>query len=53
MVTPGKKALERIKKEQVFSNQMRSVNSNNEFFILNFVSQQLELLQENMEAKES
>jgi len=37
MVTPGKKALERIKKEQVFFNQMRSVNSNNEFFYSKFL----------------
>ena len=37
MVTPGKKALDRIKKEQVFFNQMRSVNSNNEFFYSKFL----------------
>ena len=37
MVSPGKKALERIKKEQVFFNEMRSVNSDNEFFYSKFL----------------
>jgi murein DD-endopeptidase MepM/ murein hydrolase activator NlpD len=37
MVTPGKKALERIRKEQIFFNQMRSIDSNNEFFYSKFL----------------
>jgi len=36
MVTPGKKELDRIAKEQIFFNTMRSVNSNNEFFFYKF-----------------
>ena len=36
MVTPGKKELDRIAKEQIFFNTMRSINSNNEFFYYKF-----------------
>lgn len=36
MVTPGKKELDRIRKEQTFFNTMRSINSSNEFFYYKF-----------------
>ena len=37
MVTPGKKELERIKKEQVFFDKMRTVNSDDIFFYSSFI----------------
>ena len=37
MVTPGKKELDRIAKEQIFFNTMRSINSDNEFFYYKFI----------------
>jgi murein DD-endopeptidase MepM/ murein hydrolase activator NlpD len=37
MVTPGKEEIERIKKEQIFFDKMRLVNSDNEFFYSKFI----------------
>ncbi len=37
MVSPGKEEMTRIKKEQVFFDRMRSINSNSEFFYSKFL----------------